>query len=241
MYFVKEIISGPMVEVVKSFTMGMVKNHDRSGRIKKTPEEVMKINERNAVKELARKIACNFQDGDIWLTLTYRKEKRPTPERAKKELSRCLRRVGYRFKKAGCELKWIAVTEYESKAIHHHLVVNNPDALNVAKILCECWKENGIAHIKPLYSQGDYRALAEYMVKETKKTFRENGGCRKRWSCSRNLAKPIVKYRLVRKAKRWTPNPKAKKGYRIDTDSIVNGVNKWTGKEYQSYTMVRLE
>lgn len=227
---------------MKSYTRGMTKNPERGCRVKKTPEEQQKENERNATKELARKLACNFKDGDLWTTLTYRPKARPSPEEAKKELMRFIRRTGYRFKKAGYEFKWVAVTEYENKAIHHHIVMNNPDGLNVAKIIFEQWKQNGIAHHKPLYSNGDYRALAEYMVKETSKTFRvRDGGHRQRWSCSRNLAKPTVRYRLVKKAKKWSPNPKAKKGYRIDTDSIVNGINKWTGREYQSYTMVRLE
>lgn len=241
MYFQKEIISGKVVEIVKSYTKGMVKNPQRGPRAKKTPEQVQEENRKNAVKNLARILNCNFVDGDLWVTLTYKKDRRPNPEEAKKRFKNFIRRMGTGFKKHKKKLKWVTVTEYESKAIHHHLVINNPDGVDVVKMIREQWKENGVVHMVPLYSEGNYTDLAEYMVKETSRTFRKpDGGNMQRWSASRNMDKPVVRYRIV-KAKRWSPQPKAKKGFYIDTNSIVNGVNQWTGREYQSYTMVRLE
>lgn len=241
MYFLKEIVSGKVHEIVKSYTKGMVKNPDRGPKLKKTPEQMSEENMRNAIKKLTRILNCNFVDGDLWVTLTYKKDRRPNPKEAKREFHNFIQRVGHRFKKNKRILKWVTVTEYENKAIHHHLVISNPDGLDVVKIIREQWKQNGVVHIVPLYSQGQYKDLAEYMVKETDKTFRKkDGGQMQRWSASRNMKKPMVKYRLV-KAKRWAPQPKAKKGFYIDTNSIVNGINGWTGREYQSYTMIALE
>lgn len=241
MYFLKEIISGRVHEYVKSYTKYEGSHKRREKRAAKTTEQMEKENYRNAVKKLTRILNCNFRDGDLWVTLTYRKDKRPDPAVAKKQFGNFIKRLRYRFNKKREKLKWVAVTEYKNKAIHHHLVINNPDGINVVKLLQEKWKEYGIVHIEPLYSDGQYKDLAEYMVKETEKTFREkDGGRMHRWGSSRNLDKPKVRYRIVRAA-RWNPQPKAKKGYVLDTDSIVNGVNVYTGREYQSYTMIRLE
>lgn len=241
MYFEKQIISGRVVEVVKSYTKGMVKNAMRNPKRKKTPEQMQEENQRNAEKRLTRLLNCNFKDGDLWVTLTYRRNNRPTPEAAQKIISNFIRRMRYRFNtKSEEEIKYIAVTEYESKAIHHHMVINSPDDIDVVKTMREQWKD-GVMHIVPLYSNGDYKELAKYMIKETSKTFRKaDGGQKRRYMASRNLKKPLVRYRVV-KAKRWSPSPRAKKGYYIDKDSVINGVNGWTGREYQSYTMVKLE
>lgn len=241
MYFRKEIISGKVCEVVKSYTKFEGKNQKREAKNQKTTEQMEEQNYRNAVKKLTRLLNCNFSDGDLWVTLTYRKNKRPTPKEAKRLIENFIGRMRYGFHKKREELKYITVTEYKNKAIHHHLVINNPDGINTVKLLQEKWKKYGIVHIKPLYSNGQYKELAEYMVKETRETFREqDGGKMQRWSSSRNLKKPKVYYRTV-KAATWNPQPKPKKGYHIDTDSIVNGVNAWTGRRYQSYTMIRLE
>lgn len=241
MYFVKEIISGKVHEIVKSYTKNERGPDERHQKTEKTPEEMEAANFRYASKRLGRILQCNFEDGDLWVTLTYKKDRRKSPAESKREFNNFIRRVSYRFKKSGLKCKWVTVTEYESKAIHHHLVINNPDEINVAKILAEQWKQNGIVHTKPLYSNGQYQELADYMVKETKETFRkDDGGRKQRWTCSRNLKKPIVRYRVV-KAERWNPQPRSRKGYYIDPLSVVNGVNAYTGREYQSYTMIRLE
>lgn len=241
MYYCTEIRAGNVCETIKSYTKFKGGNQRRGARKQKTPEQMEKQNYRNAVKKLTRLLNCNFHDGDLWVTLTYKKDKRPLPKEAKKQIRNFIKRIRCGFKKKRESLKYITVTEYKNKAIHHHLVINNPDGINVAKLLQEKWKMYGIVHIKPLYSNGQYKELAEYMVKETEKTFREqDGGRMQRWSSSRNLKKPKVRCRIVR-ASRWNPQPKAKKGYVLDVDSIVNGVNAYTGREYQTYTMVRLE
>ena len=99
----------------------------------------------------------------------------------------CLLYTSYR--KQGLEFKWVAVTEYENKAIHHHLVVNGIDS----RILTRLWSY-GRMHIASLDDTGDYIQLAEYLVKETSKTFRNpNATQKKRWRCSRNLKRPESK------------------------------------------------
>ena len=136
MYFEKVIISGDVIEVVKSYTKGSLKSKTRRPKEQKTPEQMAEENQRNAEKRLTRLLNCNFKKGDLWVTLTYRRDQRPTPEKAKKILTRFIRRMRYRFeRKSEEEMKYITVTEYESKAIHHHMVINNPDDVDVLKLI----------------------------------------------------------------------------------------------------------
>ncbi len=236
-YYQTEIKAGKTIEVYRSHTKGTGR-HPRGDCIGKTPEEMELANKRQAEKKLTRLLNANFEDGDLHIVLTYKKDARPSPEEAKKILAKFWRKMKVVYKKSGEELKYIAVTEYKNKAIHHHIVINNPDGMNVTKIIKELW--NGIPKVNPLWSDGQYRELAAYLIKETDKTFREKGsGVKQRYSRSRNLVIPKPKTKVV-KSNTWNRNPKPKKGYYIDWDTLVNGVNKWSGREYQSYTMILL-
>lgn len=92
---------------------------------KPTKEDVKKINERNRIKKLRRKIEMNFDFGDYHTVLTYRKEDRPDPQEAKKRLKEFLKAVRKAYQAQGQPLKYIVVTEYENSAIHHHLILND--------------------------------------------------------------------------------------------------------------------
>jgi len=94
---------------------------------------------------------------------------------------------------------------------------------------------------KLLDDTGQYKDLAAYLIKETNETFRKkDGGHKQRYSCSRNLITPPSKTKIV-KAKSWSPDPKPKKGYYIDQDTIYNGTDPFTKRLYQRYTMIRLK
>ena len=84
---------------------------ERSKRRKRTPEEMERQNQSNRARHVQLLILGNFKEG--WhVTLTYAKEKRPkTGEEAKKILAKFHRRMKAKYKKAGFEYKWIAVTE----------------------------------------------------------------------------------------------------------------------------------
>ena len=204
-----------------------------------TPEEMKAVNERNCIKKLRRKIQANFGEGDLFLTLTYKKETRPDAREARRRLKNYLERLRRRWKKAGVPLKYIIVTEYENKSIHHHLVLNDILDGSGAKEANRCWKENGGTHTEYLYEDGHYENLAAYLVKETSKTFRKPGSPSKtRYSCSRNLVDPKPKT-VILKSDRWPEDPRVPKGYYLDKQSLVNGVNKM-GYRYQYYRLVSL-
>ena len=116
--------AGATKEIIHCYPREDRKSTQREPVKKKTPEEIREANKRQAARKLERLMNANFRPGDWHITLTYRKEIRPSPEEAREELKKflgCLRR---RYRKAGHELKYIVATEYRSKHIHHHLVVN---------------------------------------------------------------------------------------------------------------------
>lgn len=235
-YIKTTIKAGKTIEIHKGYT---TRYHEKSispaPKRKPTPEQMEKVNQKNAEQSLRLLINNNFGYMDHRLILTYTRENRPDPEGAKKQLDKFLRDCRKEYRKQGLEFKWVAVTEYENKAIHHHLVVNGIDS----RILTRLWSY-GRMHIASLDDTGDYIQLAEYLVKETSKTFRNpNATQKKRWRCSRNLKRPESKKEIIH-SRAWTKDPKPLKGYYIVPDSVVNGINPVTGYPYQSYRMVQL-
>ena len=240
-YFKTTIRAGKTIEVHK----GYVKRQGvsiRGGKQKVTPEEMDKINEMNARRKLKIKINANFGEGDPFVTLTYRKGERPSKEEAKERIKALLKELRKIYKKQGSELKYINVTEYENKAIHHHLILNDLKNGNIAKIINTLWIY-GRPNYKYLDSSGQYKDLADYLIKETSKTYKKNKeegkGHKQRYSCSKNLVMPEPKTEII-KANKWTADPKPIKGYYVDQDSVFNGIDPFTGREYQRYTLIEI-
>ncbi len=238
-YFKTTIEAGETIEVIKSFTKRKGAK-SRGGKVKATPEEIKEINKLNSERKLRLKINANFGTDDLWIMLPYKKDERPTPEEAKAILDKFIRELRKVYKKLGVELKYIHCTEYKRKAIHHHILINQPEGINGAKIVRQLWGY-GRPYFKLLDETGQYKKIAAYIIKETEETFRENDGGRKqRYSCSRNLIIPKPETKVV-KATRWMPDPRPKAGYYIDQETVYNGEDRFTGRIYQSYTMVRMQ
>jgi len=238
-YFKTTIEAGATIEVTKSYTK-RIGVKARGNKEQPTPEEMEKVNQINAERNLRIKINANFKVDDPFITLTYRKDERPTPEQAKKNIKKLIDDLRKEYKKAGEELKYINVTEYKNKAIHHHLLINAAEGFDSAKAVRRLW-EFGRPDFKFLDNTGQYKDLAAYLIKETSKTFKENeGGHMQRYSCSRNLIMPTPKEEIIKKATRWIPDPRPIKGYYIDQDTVYNGVDPFTGRQFQRYTMVKL-
>ncbi len=224
------------IEVEKCYSAKFRKKGEkRNVKCKPTPEAQKKINRQRAVDRIRRLILMNMPDG-YHITLTYRKNDRPDEERARKCIKNFMRRLQYHIKKSGYELKCISVVEYENKAIHHHLVVNNIP--NLLELVTRQWKE-GQANFTPLYEDGDVAVLAEYLVKETDKTFRDDPTTGCRYSCTRNLIMPEPEVEVI-KAGEFRRYPRVPEGYILDVDSLVNGVSMVTGYEYQRYSLKKI-
>lgn len=217
-----------------------VKGEKRSPKEKPTELSVQLANERAAEKRLLRLLINNFDTGDHHMTLTYRPKERPDPEGARKILGQFLRKMRKAYVKMGMELKYIAVTEWTGKAIHHHVVIN--DCPGFSRLTAQLWPHGG-ARSTALYPNHDYKQLAEYLIKETSKTFRSEGSpWGQRYTCSRNLKKPEETTEVI-KAKEWrtvpsVPKSLAAQGYVLQKESVFEGTDIF-GYPYLEYTMVK--
>lgn len=236
-YYEKTVIAGMTAEKMKGYSARL----GRKGIIREknhqpTPEDVQEVNRRNSEANLRWTLNTNFGWNDIHLVLTYIKGMRPPPKEAKAYLEKFLRDLRALYRKDGRELKYICVTEYLNKAIHHHLVISGIDMREVTPL----WPY-GKARPTYLDDSGQYGQLAAYLIKETDKSFRlPDAPYRKRWNASRNLEKPVIKIKEINRNS-WRKEPKALKGYFIEKDKTVNGVSEITGYPYQFYSMVQIQ
>lgn len=209
----------------------------RGPKRKRTPEQIEKQNIRNREKFIQRLILANFDKGDWHLTLNYSPEERPDFRTGKKQVRKFLCNMRKAYKRASIPFKYIVVTENGKKghALHHHLVIQDikTNTINTVQLVKQLWKY-GNTYWSDLYENGEYKDLAEYIVKKETKNESEWAA----YSRSRNLIVPKPK-RTVMHRKRWTAEPKPKKGYEIIKDSVVNGINPITGYPYQHYSMRR--
>lgn len=237
-YFKRSIRAGMTIEIYNTY-MKNVGRKEAAAKAKATPEEIEKVNELNAIAKLTRLLNANFGKGDIHLVLTYFRQARPGPEEAKANLKKFLRDMRKKYKNLGEQFKYVHVTEYKNNSIHHHLVINNLSSANTLKIIRDCWKF-GNPKIVTLDGTGQYEKLAEYLIKETKKTFRDKVGQRQRFTPSRNLIRPKPEWKTMKRNK-WPAEPKPPRGWYVDRNTLYNGINPFTGREYQKYTLVSLD
>lgn len=236
MYIHEETIAGDTV-VVRNHHSSRYKKRGlkRSPNQNKTKEAQEAANKRKDAWELTIRINHNFHPGDYYITLTYRPEERPaTIREAKKDRTDLLRRLRRVYKKAGKELKFVAVTEYGEKgALHHHLIINSDVGI---KEVGECWRKGRIKN-ELLFPERQYSKLAAYMVKG-RQMWKKKGGKGRMWTCSKNLERPKTK-RWIVKANTYRNMPRERKGYYLDKDSVREW-NDAEGWPYQSYILVRV-
>ncbi|MCD8286183.1 MAG: hypothetical protein LUD50_03025 [Clostridia bacterium] len=210
----------------------------RQKKRQRTPEDIARQNQRNKERKVQRLILANFHEGDWHLILSYRKDERPdSMEAAKKDVQKFLQQMRRAYKKAGKEFRYIYVTERGKRgACHHHLIIEGIEEpeLSTTKLVNKLWKHGG-KNFTPLYEDGEYENLAEYIVK--KETKEDAEGCS--YSRSRNLIVPEPKKEIIH-ARRWRQEPKPPKGWVIAAGSLENGYNPVTGYPYQHYTLKQL-
>lgn len=213
----------------------------RKERKKATPDEIKEGNRRNRVKQIRRLIMANYQKGDYWTTLTYRREERPPDiETAKKDVQTFLRRLRRKYQKCEKELKYITTVEIgKLGGVHAHLILNRITDTDI--FISECWEHGGI-HNQSLYEEGKFQRLAEYLSKrpnemdpDTKKptTMKEVW-----FSRSRNLTVIEPKKSILLGAT-FRSGPVVPKGYYLDKNSLVEGINAW-GYKYRYYTLIKI-
>lgn len=160
----------------------------RGKKTVKTTLAQLERNMRGAIRQLARLLNCNFQGGDLFLTLKYSPDCLPAskPE-AKKNVRNFLRRLDRAYqKKTGRKLRWILVTADRSPKtggivrLHHHLVID----ADAQELIAANWPA-GQFSFRHLDHSGDYSAIARYMIANTGYQQGERS-----WSSSLGLKKP---------------------------------------------------
>lgn len=218
-YVEKIIISGPMMEVERRYetnggrALGSPNTHEAT-------ESQQKINDLQSWRKLTRMIACNFSRaaGDLCVTLTFCHYMSRAD--ARKQYTRFLRKLRDIRKRRGMdELKYILIDEVQSGRQHAHIIINAGVSLEE---MTDIWNNLGSVSASVLRDSNNYRDLAAYLLTQhktrrgsqsdenAKEPRRKN---ERRWTCSRNLNKPVVKKRAC-KAVTMKTMPSIPRGYR---------------------------
>ena len=184
----------------------------RRGKYKPTSDMQARLNQRNAERALTRLLNANFTDRDISLTLTFRDEYLPeTYEEAEKCVKNFLRRLKRLRKKQGLpELKYVVIPG--AGRFHFHIPMSGGvDAVTLremwqygyANVIHFEFNENGLeGHAR--YIAGQFEAdqyggedlLSLFDIDEETgeaKERRKKG--KRRYSCSRNIVRPLAEER----------------------------------------------
>ncbi len=185
-YVIKTIVSGEMVEKEIYPVWKCKGDMPRGKKDKKSRKAQENLNKKNKIKEVIRLVNTNFNNGDLYITLTY-KGKVPNKERAKKDIDNYLDRIRRWWKKnkSNEEFKYIHVIDYvedpnKSKRtrIHHHLIISGMD-----RDIAEQKWGLGIANANKLQADElKFEKVARYIATQSKT----------RIGYSKNLKKPTV-------------------------------------------------
>lgn len=239
-FWKRTVIAGKCKEVKKYYSRMHKPKEKRIKRAKPTREAQEKINIRKQTEQLRWALNCNFQEGDMFVTFSYKKEERPdTYEDLVKQKDKLIKDLRKEYKKQERELKYIYVLETGNKGARHiHMVLESIEP----KVIKRCWNRGRI-NIRLLDGTGQYGKLAAYLVKEKGRKKKEKYGG-KTYSPSRNLKQPIIKKELVWERDFFRTDAKSQKGYYIDKrhDEENGGVRKGytaTGYPYMEYILVQ--
>lgn len=207
----------------------------RSKRAKPTQEQMAKQNQWKKERDIRWLLKENFGEHDYWITLTYRPGERPISlEAAKTQVQKFLRQMRTWYKRQGTDMKYIVITEYGSRGgVHHHIVVNRIPGTDIE--IARKWTY-GNPQFTLLYLQGDFRKLANYIAKQPA----QDNAIKEKWySRSRNLQKPRMEKRVMRR-KTFAQDPFVPKGFYLEKESLYAGTNPITGHPYRYYTLVKI-
>ena len=234
MYVTKGFYAGKYLLVKSHTPMAKAPLGQRIKRWRETSKAMDKYNNLRRAEKLQLLILSNFDKG-YHVTLSYAKGCRPeTYEEAEKKLTKCLYKVSRRLKKKGKQFKYIAVTERGKRAaaLHHHLVIDH-DADVLAELL-SIWGHH--MNIAVMYSEGQYKDLAEYLVKKETKEEQTKG--KSKYHRSRNLIKPMERTGLIQGD--MGEAPYIPKGYELMEGSFEQGKNDVIGVRWQRYLLKEL-
>lgn len=173
--------AGPGLEI-NLFPVWKTAAETKKAAAHETKAAQKKLNERNAIRELALRIEANFSEGSCHVVLTFR-DKCGSFEAARGMVKNFVRRLRTR---ADEELRYIYVISNKNQdgdEVRRHIHMIIPRLCSMAK-LQELWGYGAVKReaLEPL-SDGSYMGLATYL-------YRQAEGRPHRWTGSRNLIRP---------------------------------------------------
>lgn len=220
-YYERKTISGRLMEVERYHATRDGRKIGRSENTEESTDSQKRQNDVQAANRLRRILLANFSPdaGDLFVTLTIAQP--VSAKEADDWWRRFLDRVKKERKAAGLpDVKWVKVKEKQSGRWHFHVVMNA--GLSLDK-LHELWGRHNRLTMSVLNDGDNYRGLSRYLVEGDKPRHgsgdpanakEERQKFKRRWSCSRNLAKPKVTKRQI-SPRTVMQLPKAPKGYRL--------------------------
>ena len=151
-----------------------------------------RLNARTSFQKLERTLAANFDDGDLYITLTYDDKHLPeSRDKAVRRIRSFLSKLRGARKARGQPLRYIYVTEGcgPGGRLHHHVVLNSTgDDLEEIRRL---WIYGDNVELRRLRFDRDYtyEDLASYLTKEPREWGHPQVGERT-WTPSLGLARP---------------------------------------------------
>jgi hypothetical protein len=189
-YRARTIKSGDVLEI-EIFPIWDTRNEIRSAKAHTTKAAQKNLNEKNARKNLIRKINTNFGEDDYHITLTYGRGVLPTEDQARRDMRNFIKRVRNYHKKNGLpELKYVYVIEFYSgdgrrTRVHHHVIMSGGADRQAIKDLWPHGHRVNVDELEP--EAGSLEGLARYITKQQGKLAPS-----RRWTTSRNLKKPKI-------------------------------------------------
>ena len=158
----------------------------RKGRFRETSEIQKKLNERRARETLTWTIHANFDSSSVVFSPTYCDGCYPEDERQfGRDVRNFLGRVGRLYKKVEREFKWICIRAYgeEHGRLHLHFIFSGGVSFDDIK---RAWTLGRCNYKQLEFDECGVVDLSKYLFDQ------RHVGAR-RWSGSRNLAKPVEK------------------------------------------------
>ena len=231
--------AGKTIEVDRYHINHIPKKGPRGKKREESPERIKKSNLRKRTDRLRQLMNANFNDREFWsMTLTYKKGEEPKSIRqVRNDASDLVSRLRKTAALFGTELKFIYVIGAGPHRRHVHITVN---ALPDMAIFRGCWT-HGHVSMTPLYSDGQYRDLADYYIKNAQETKEQEEALGEKpgrmFSCSQNLKQPIVEKHIV--PGRLKDEPKTIPGYYIEKGSVYKGITSM-GFPLIRYTLIKV-
>ena len=191
----KKITAGRLVRsVVYTVPRRTDQPAPRAARQRISSAAQARLNVRTSRDKLELLLACNFGDGDIWLTLTYDDEHLP-PNRneARKVLQKFIRQLRAVRKKRGRDIHYVYCTQQVlddgTQRLHHHMILNStgPEDFDDIRGL---WISGRNIKIDHLSGDDDITDKATYMCHEPIDHGKPKVG-EQMWTPSRNLNRPV--------------------------------------------------